>query len=600
MKGAAFFSTNKSQDIVNVRFTGTTFNFTHYFADDGTIKRALVGISGYPTSYSGVTRSGGGTGTTRPYSITGLTAGEKVAQIKTYRKNQIGYTLFGGGLIGGLDFSDWSEQETVFSIINSPGLTAITSPTTWKGVTDSNYSMFQYTLQNTGVKDLDISIFQRYQDLGIDDNKSLTAITFPVNVTNLGRLHNLDNNNLTGNLDLTNLFRLQNRYSFVFNSNPNLTGVTFPSVPANKNFALASTPLIYGFSCDIQGNLDLSPLSGFPTYISFGNNNITGITFPSYSAISSGPNNIITYGCGLMAFNNNNLTGNLDLSIFKKMNNVLELQDNSLLTGVTFDMTGTSNNFNEFKIFNCNLTGNLDLSTVSDILGGSFSVANNPNLTGITFSSSGNTHINIGLSTTYMRFDGCNLTGNLNMSGITGLSTTFFVTGNNNLTGITHGPSVNTITSYLAQGVDLQGTHDMSMLTGLGGRVSLYLNTGMTNVLLPVSVSTFSNGGTGLVTSSLGFYGCDLGYVDFKPLSGATLTDGVRIRLQDNNMTASEVNQILVDFSGNATYNLTGWDSIDLNIGGTNADPDISSGGYDGLAAVSFLTGSPQNWTITY
>ena len=301
-----------------------------------------------------------------------------------------------------------------------------------------------------------------------------------------------------------------------------------------------------------------------------------------------------------MAFNNNNLTGNLDLSIFKKMNNVLELQDNSLLTGVTFDMTGTSNNFNEFKIFNCNLTGNLDLSAVSGTLGGSFSVANNPNLTGITFSSSGNTHYSTGPSTTYMRFDGCNLTGNLNMSGITGLSTTFFVTGNINLTGITHGPSINTITSYLAQGVDLQGTHDMSMLTGLGGRVSLYLNTGMTNVLLPVSVSTFSNGGTGTVTSSLGFYGCDLGYVDFKPLSGATLSDGVRIRLHNNNMVADEVNQILVDFSGNATYNLIGWDNIDLDIGGTNADPDNSSGGYDGLAAISFLTGSPQNWTITY
>ena len=137
-------------------------------------------------------------------------------------------------------------------------------------------------------------------------------------MTNLGRLYNLDNNNLTGNLDLTNLFRLQNRYSFVFNSNPNLTGVTFPSVPANKNSTTASNPLIYGFSCNIQGNLDLSPLSGFPTYITFANNNITGITFPSYSAISSGPNNIVLSGCGLMAFNNNNLTGNLDLSIFKK------------------------------------------------------------------------------------------------------------------------------------------------------------------------------------------------------------------------------------------------------------------------------------------
>jgi hypothetical protein len=600
MKGAAFFSTNKSQDIVNVRFTGTTFNFTHYFADDGTIKRALVGISGDPTSYSGVTRSGGGTGTTRPYSITGLTAGEKVAQIKTYRKNQIGYTSFGGGLIGGLDFSDWSEQETLFSIVSAPGLTAITSPTTWKGVTNSSYTMFQYTVVNTGIKDLDISIFQRYQDLDIYDNQSLTAITFPVNVTNLGRFHNLDNNNLTGNLDLTNLDRLQNRYTFIFNSNPNLTGVTFPSVPANKNFASLANPLIYGYNCNIQGNLDLSPLSGFPTYISFAYNSISGITFPSYSAISSGPNNIVLSGCGLMAFNNNNLTGNLDLSIFKKMYNVLELQDNLLLTGVTFDMTGTSNDFNEFKIFNCNLTGNLDLSTVSGVLGGSFSVANNPNLTGITFSSSGNTHYSTGPSTSYMFFNDCDLTGNLNMSGITGLSTSFYVIGNNNLTGVTHGPSVNPITAYLAQGVNLQGTHDMSKLTGLGGRVSLYLNTGMTNVLLPVSVETFSNGGTGLPTSAIGFYGCNLGYVDFKPLSGATLSDGVRIRLQNNNMIADEVNQILVDFSGNATYNLIGWDNIDLDIGGTNADPDSSSGGYNGLAAVSFLTGSPQNWTITY
>jgi hypothetical protein len=199
-----------------------------------------------------------------------------------------------------------------------------------------------------------------------------------------------------------------------------------------------------------------------------------------------------------------------------------------------------------------------------------------------------------------MFFNDCNLTGNLNMSGITGLSTSFFVGGNNNLTGITHGPSANSITSYLAQGINLQGTHDMSMLTGLGGRVSLYLNTGMTNVLLPVSVNTFSNGGTGLPSSAIGFYGCDLGYVDFKPLSGATLSDGVRIRLQNNNMVADEVNQILVDFSGNATYNLIGWDNIDLDIGGTNANPDNSSGGYDGLAAVSFLTGSPQNWTITY
>ena len=79
------------------------------------------------------------------------------------------------------------------------------------------------------------------------------------------------------------------------------------------------------------------------------------------------------------------------------------------------------------------------------------------------------------------------------------------------------------------------------------------------------------------------------------------VTQGVpRISLRDNGMIADDVNHILVDFSGNATYNPTGWSNINLNIGGTNTDPDSSSGGYDGLAAISFLTGSPYNWTITY
>jgi len=70
--------------------------------------------------------------------------------------------------------------------------------------------------------------------------------------------------------------------------------------------------------------------------------------------------------------------------------------------------------------------------------------------------------------------------------------------------------------------------------------------------------------------------------------------------LYNNNMIASDVNRILVDFSGNATTNAVGWKNVNLNIGGTNADPDSSSGGYNGLAAISFLTGSPYNWTITY
>jgi hypothetical protein len=84
-----------------------------------------------------------------------------------------------------------------------------------------------------------------------------------------------------------------------------------------------------------------------------------------------------------------------------------------------------------------------------------------------------------------------------------------------------------------------------------------------------------------------------------KPLSGASVYNSLII-FNDNNMITSDVNHILVDFSGNATYNSAGWSNITLDISGTNAAPDSSSGGYDGLAAITFLTNSPYNWTITH
>ena len=56
----------------------------------------------------------------------------------------------------------------------------------------------------------------------------------------------------------------------------------------------------------------------------------------------------------------------------------------------------------------------------------------------------------------------------------------------------------------------------------------------------------------------------------------------------------------MAQISGNTTYNPTGWSNVNLNISGTNDAPDSSSGGYNGLAAISFLTGSPYNWTITH
>lgn len=596
MKGAIFKANNKYGDIFSFTTTGTSVYVNTSFSDSPatTTDRVLVGISGISTSFSG--------GNT--YLYTGLTSGvTKTVQIKTNKLGELGRAVFfnsstgtGGRITNTLDFSKWKKMEDTFVVQSSPSLSGITMPNPWAGTGSTSYQMSgDIFVINTGIQNLNLSQFIRYRDLDINNNPSLTAITFP-NSVSLGRFHNLYQNNLQGNLNLSSLTGLQTRYSFLFYSNPGITGVTFPNV-SHRNTGIATSPVVYGFSCNIQGNVDFTPLTGFPTYVSFGNNNITGVTFPSFAAMASAPNTIVLSGCALFDFSANNITGNLDVSMFKKLYNIFRLDANPNLTGVTFSCTGT-NNFNEFRIDNCNLTGNLNLSSLTGRLGGIFVLNNNPLLTGITFSSSNNMTV----SGTSPRFyiDSCNLTGTLDMSNITGLNTDFRVYNNPNLTQILHGPSSNTFVRFLAYSCNLTGVYDLSMLSGLSGSIQIYSNPLLTNILLPPSTQQFNNVGVNANDSAFTFGSNNLDYIDFKPLSGATLVDGSRIRLLNNNMSAADVNHILVDFVTIATSNPSGWDYVVLDIGGTNANPDSVSGGYDGLAAINTLTGGTYNWSVTY
>jgi hypothetical protein len=596
MKGAIFNANNKYGSLFEYDTTGTSVYVSTTFSDNppATNDRVLVGIKGFPTSFSG--------GNT--YLYTGLVPSvNKTVQIKTNKIGELGSAVFynsstgtGGKIVNSMDFSKWKKMETIFNIQSSPALTGITMPNPWAGTGSTAYQMSSdIIVANTGISNLDLSQFIRYRDLEINNNPSLTAITFP-NLVSLGRFHNIYNNNLQGHLNLSSLTGLQTRYSFLFYSNPGLTGVTFPNV-SHRNTNQSSSPTVYGSSCNLQGNLDLTPLTGFPTYISFGNNSITGITFPSFATMSSAPNTIVLSGCGLFDFGTNNITGNLDVSMFKKLNNIFRLDNNPNLTGVTFSCTGT-NNFTEFRIDNCNLTGNLNLSTLSGRLGGLFLLNDNPLLTGITFSSSNNMAV-IGTSPRFY-INSCNLTGTLDMSNITGLNTEFRVYSNPNLTQILHGPSSNTFVRFLAYNCNLTGTYDLSMLSGLSGSIQIYSNPLLTNIIFPPSVQQFINVGVDANDSAFALSSNNLDYVDFKPLSGATLVDGSRIRLVNNNMSAADVNHILVDFVTIATSSPSSWDYVVLDIGGTNANPDSVSGGYDGLAAINTLTGGTYNWTITY
>ena len=65
-------------------------------------------------------------------------------------------------------------------------------------------------------------------------------------------------------------------------------------------------------------------------------------------------------------------------------------------------------------------------------------------------------------------------------------------------------------------------------------------------------------------------------------------------------MSVTDVNHMLVDFDYlSSTANPFGWTGVTLDISGTNATPDSSSGGYDGIAALSSLTGATNSWSIT-
>lgn len=305
----------------------------------------------------------------------------------------------------------------------------------------------------------------------------------------------------------------------------------------------------------------------------------------------------------LINFNTDNLYGQLDLTPLLDIETEFIVFNNPNLTGITHSPSAKSIELYIAQL--CNLTGNLDLTPLSG-LNTTFWVGSNANLTGITHSPS---------SVSFTRYDAnnCNLTGNLDLTPLSGLGGVFRVYNNTNLTGITHSVSSQNFTSYFANNCNLTGNLDLSPLTKLGGSssglsfsvVSTYLNPNLSGITLPNSTQFFKNNANTEIGGTFSLHSCNLDYVDFTPLSGATFLTGTtqgnpRISLRDNGMSTTHVNHILVDFSGNTTYNPTGWSNINLNISGTNGAPDSSSGGYDGISARNFLTGSPYNWTITH
>ena len=313
-------------------------------------------------------------------------------------------------------------------------------------------------------------------------------------------------------------------------------------------------------SDNIYGNFDFSPFSGScNTLYIYNNPNLTSITNPTSSV------NIAVY----QAYNCD-LTGALDLSTLTGFGGYFNVFGNSNLTSITNPVS--SQVFTHYRAYNCNLTGTLDLSTLTG-LGGFVFLHSNPNLTSVVNPVSSQV-------IPQYRVNNCDLTGTLDLSTLTGLGGLVYLYSNPNLTSIVNPVSSQVFSRYYAYNCDLTGTLDLSGLTGLGGLLFLYSNPNLTSIVNPVSSQVFSR---------YYAYNCDLGYIDFSTFTGTS--DGILIQLQNNNMTVTEVNHILVDLDNN------GWINGTLNISGTNAAPDGTSGGFDGITAKANLIAN--GWVVT-
>jgi hypothetical protein len=491
----------------------------------------------------------------------------------------------------------------------------------------------------TGKTNLDLTPFKKIYHIQFSRNTNITGVTF--NTSGEQPLANFygDRCDLTGTLDLSSL-NLTDASTLYLHTNPNLDKIIFPST-SGTSFVGNN----YVYNCNLSGHYDFSDWVAVANQFNWRGNDITGFTFPTIEGTSGGlTSGFIVY--------QNQLTGTLDLSMLKECGRIFEFFQNFNLTEII--LPSNTRNCITFNGSTCDLR-HLDVSglsglTVTSTSPSTFQVGNNFNLSGITttdglnrfnngdwravfelsgtdipyFDLSGSTFSNT--SPVFINLNACpslsyfrlpvhpknyitrgincrncpNLT-NIDISAFDGgggvITNTIpgFEFDACSLTGITTALTGKTGELHFNVGANnLTGTLDLSNYLGLM-KFDISNNPGLTSLILPKTTSTrtltdqVSNGFSIVFEAT----GCDLGYMDFKGMSGLTLNSSSTIDLQNNNMTAGEVNHILDDFT------TTTWNDVTLDISGSNAAPDSSSGGYNGIAALSTLTGGTRNWNVT-
>ena len=464
-------------------------------------------------------------------------------------------------LSGSVDFEGVSNISTALRTHINPNLTNLTNLTSSQLI-NTGLIMYQCGFDNV----LDLrgltgagGIWQFYSC------PSLKEFYAPITTESISSLSLYSCNSLE-KADLSGVINLGG--NILLNSNPNLTQIINPT---------SSQPIDFYYTNNTAlSTLDLSQLSGLGgQFRTQGCSNLTQIINPTSSQAFT---RYWAYNC--------NLSGTLNLSSLSGLGGDVGLDGNPNLTQIIFPTS--SQVFTLFDVGDTNIV-NLDLSQLSN-LGGVIRFDNNPSLQTVVFPTSSQ------VITTFQCGDLDNFSSSIDLSQMTGLGG-FIGFSESNINGIPNlqnlilPTTTQSINYFAAAFCNLSGTLDLSShfseySGGTNRRLYINSNSNLNTLVFPTSsLARFSD---------IYIHSCDLGYCDFTVLPSASHQNSFRLDLYDNNMTAAEVNHILVDIDSGS---ISGYTGRNINLSGTNAAPDNSSGGFDGLAATGSLIS--KGFTVT-
>lgn len=148
------------------------------------------------------------------------------------------------------------------------------------------------------------------------------------------------------------------------------------------------------------------------------------------------------------------------------------------------NLPNSTNPFTRFEVFDCDLTGNVDLSGI--ILQGTFRIDSNSNLTGITFSS------NATQFSTDFRVSFCDITGVLNLNGLKMQTGRFWAHQNFNMTSISfNADPTQVLTSTIIRETGIVGVVDFSNID-VSGSFEAHTNPTLTGILHKTTANLFA------------------------------------------------------------------------------------------------------------